>query len=65
MAESLAALDAPRPVDPLHLRRTLILTRAVLAAWPTLPQVDVRNIAVDEEAMIARHTEACPTGAAR
>lgn len=65
MAESLAALEAPMPVDPLYLRHTLMPTRAGLAAWPTLSRVDLRNIVADDQATIARHTEACPTGAGR
>jgi acetate kinase len=66
MAESsVTAPEAPTRLDRRHLPYTLTLMRAVPTAWPTLPQFDVRNIAADEEETTARHTEACPTGAAR
>jgi acetate kinase len=65
MAESLTALEAPTPLDPLHLPRTLMPMRAVLAAWLALPRADVRIIAADEKATTARHTEVLARGPAQ
>ena len=58
IAESLASLEALARLRPLHLPFSLTPMRAALAAWPTLPGVDVRNVGADEEATIARHAKA-------
>ena len=58
IAESLASLEALTRLQPLHLPFCLTPMRAVLAAWPTSPGVDVCNVGADEEATIARHAKA-------
>ena len=65
IAESLASLEALARLRPLHLPFSLTPMRAALAAWPTLPGVDVCNVGADEEATIARHAKAHLRGAAR
>jgi acetate kinase len=58
IAESLASLEALTRLQPRHLPSSLTPMRAVLAAWPTLPRVDVRSVGAHAEATIARHAKA-------
>ena len=65
IVESLASLETQTRLQPQHLPFSLTLVRAVLAAWPMLPGVDMRSVGADEEATIARHAKAHLRGAAR
>ena len=65
MADSLAALEAPTPLDPLYLLDALTPMRAVLASRLAFPRVDVRINAADVKATIACHTGARLRGAAQ